>query len=419
MESEIELEQEYDLPKEEDAEVSEPEIVAEDVEFEMPSDSIDHISYNLDVSVAVVDKESDEVDAEFVEAMTEIEGKKSFPCPHCPKICKSKGGLTKHTNSKHRGVVDTPSSTTKSAEQETHLSEENLASIVEEIKTKLLKEDLFGSDINSALKKISSSKALFDAVLPIYNKFCRKKNQDKMLEDFYGLLPIKPSTFLDCTDGNVANLVMIEIPDRLVGFFKIARSREEASNYPTQSVKSAVEIDAAERGPLSYIAGYIVSKMHQKSRNKKDSCSEELQTLVRSLKSSESANSFISARNRGGLVAPCEGLLGILEEAEISFRKHVGTGDITDTIRNIPIDTICVSTLDSPLVKSLWHNIVLDSGVEKSSPTQKLLLENIVKLYLRVRSFSYAKDYISKYKIRGKQTKSKSVRKDLKRRKDS
>ena len=90
MESEIELEQEYDLPKEEDAEVSEPEIVAEDVEFEMPSDSIDHISYNLDVSVAVVDTESDEVDAEFVEAMTEIEGKKSFPCPHCPKICKSK-----------------------------------------------------------------------------------------------------------------------------------------------------------------------------------------------------------------------------------------------------------------------------------------------------------------------------------------
>ena len=54
-----------------------------------------------------------------------------------------------------------------------------------------------------------------------------------------------------------------------MGFFKIARSREEASNYPTQLVKSAVEIDAAERDPLSYIAGYIVSKMHQKSRKKK------------------------------------------------------------------------------------------------------------------------------------------------------
>ncbi len=212
---------------------------------------------------------------------------------------------------------------------------------------------------------------------------------------------------------------MIEIPDRLVGFFKVARSREEASSNPTPSLNSAVEIDPSERGPLSYIAGYIVSKMHQKSRNRKDTCSEELQALVRSLKSSESANNFISARSRGGLVAPCEGLLGILEEAEISFRKHVGIGDLTDTVRNIPVDIICVSTLNSPLVKSLWDNIVLDSGVEKSCSTQKLLLENIVKLYLRVRSFSYAKDYISKYKIKGKQTKSKAIRKDLKRRKDS
>ena len=159
--------------------------------------------------------------------------------------------------------------------------------------------------------------------------------------------------------------------------------------------------------------------MHQKSRNKKDTSSHELQALVRSLKSSESTNSFISARSRGGLGAPSDALLGILEEAEISFRKHVGPGDITNSIRNIPMDMICVSTLDSPLVKSLWHNIVLDSGVEKSCSTEKLLLENIVKLYLRVRSFSYAKDYISKYKIKEKRTKSKAIRKDLKQRKDS
>ena len=66
-------------------------------------------------------------------------------------------------------------------------------------------------------------------------------------------------------------------------------------------------------------------------------------------------------------------------------RKQVGMGNLKDTVRNIPADIICVSTLQSPLVKSLWDNIVLDSDVEKSSSTQKLLLENIVKLYLRVR----------------------------------
>jgi hypothetical protein len=87
---------------------------------------------------------------------------------------------------------------------------------------------------------------------------------------------------------------------------------------------------------------------------------------VRFLKATECVNSFmsfISARSRGGLVAPCEDLLGILEEAEISFRNHVGRGDLT--LRNIPTDLICVSTLNSPLVKSLCDNIVLDSGVER------------------------------------------------------
>ena len=66
-------------------------------------------------------------------------------------------------------------------------------------------------------------------------------------------------------------------------------------------------------------------------------------------------------------------------------------------------------------MKSLWENIVLSSGVDSSSATAKLCLENIVKLYLKVRSFSYAKDYIAKYKIKEKQTKTKALRSELKR----
>jgi uncharacterized C2H2 Zn-finger protein len=88
--------------------------------------------------VAVVETESDEVNSEFIEAITEVEGKKSFPCPTCTKVCKSKGGLTRHTNSKHR-TGDLDNTAAKSLEQETRLSEESLASIVEAIKTNLLK----------------------------------------------------------------------------------------------------------------------------------------------------------------------------------------------------------------------------------------------------------------------------------------
>ena len=94
----MEREQDYALANEGDVEFCEPEIVVEDVEFETPSDSIDYILYNLDVSV--VDTESDEDDAEFFVAISENEGKRLFPCPQYTKICKSKreASLTKHTS---------------------------------------------------------------------------------------------------------------------------------------------------------------------------------------------------------------------------------------------------------------------------------------------------------------------------------
>ena len=45
-------------------------------------------AFNVDVSLTLLDTQNDEVDAEFLEALTDIEGKKSFPCPKCIKICK-------------------------------------------------------------------------------------------------------------------------------------------------------------------------------------------------------------------------------------------------------------------------------------------------------------------------------------------
>ena len=60
-------------------------------------------------------------------------------------------------------------------------------------------------------------------------------------------------------------------------------------------------------------------------------------------------------------------------------------------------------------------NIMQDCGQKTPRQTEKLCPENIVKLYLRVRSFSYAKDYISNFKIQQKAVRSKSLRKGLKR----
>ena len=129
---------------------------------------------------------------------------------------------------------------------------------------------------------------------------------------------------------------------------------------------------------------------------------EELQMLLQNMKSSNELNSFISAGTSGGLVTPCDDLVGIIEEAEVLFRKEVSQSKLV--LRNIRTDNICFATLESPTVKYLWDIIVTASG-NPTSPTSKLCLEDAVKLYLKVRSFSYAKDYVTKYKIIEKQVK--------------
>ena len=107
-----------------------------------------------------------------------------------------------------------------------------LEGIVEAIKTKLVNDDLYGPDVNAAIEKISCSKALFDAILPIYNLFRRKKNQDVLLEFYRLLLPINASTFLNCPENNVGNLIIIEILDHLVRFHKISQVQEDAKKKP-------------------------------------------------------------------------------------------------------------------------------------------------------------------------------------------
>ena len=316
------------------------------------------------------------VENEFIDALNEIDGLVVYPCNMCEKICKSKGGLTKHKNSKH---VD--------------------------------EENLYGDKIEASIKNITATEALFKEVERLYLKFCKNKNQDKLLKSFYGLMP-KSTTLFNLVDSRITNLIMIHIPDHLVSFHNLNERKNASVTTTVNASEECEKIEACERGPLSYIAGYVVKRLTNSSKKKTESENTELRRLLMSLQSEQENNSFIQARNRGGLVNPSEDLLGILQKAEINFRRKVSKSK--EILRNIPVDVICYKTISTPIVKSLWDNIVVSSGVNSSGDTQKICLENIVRLFLRVRSFSYAKDYITQYKIREKQGKSKALRKDLK-----
>ena len=129
-----------------------------------------------------------------------------------------------------------------------------------------------------------------------------------------------------------------------------------------------------------------------------------------SMRTATEDNEYILSLSRGGLWSPHSWLVSIMEVSELVFRKHTNK----DKVTRLPVDKIVNEVLASSLVKSLWCNIIANCDVEITKECQSLCLENIVKLYVTVRCFSFAKDIVNKYKLSEGVKRNKALRKDLK-----
>lgn len=181
-----------------------------------------------------------------------------------------------------------------------------------------------------------------------------------------------------------------------------------------------MKINPEELGPLSYVAGYVLQSLYKKSKNSphwNSPRSIELQSLLQSVKLEDvSQDVYIESLSRGGLWAPNENIKGIAEKAEIVFRtKLLNTKAVTTSI---PADKIVDEILMQPVVISLWDNITTGLDFDISKECSKLALENFVKLYIKVRSFSHARDIVNKHKLKANKSKTKALRTELKKKAD-
>ena len=66
-------------------------------------------------------------------------------------------------------------------------------------------------------------------------------------------------------------------------------------------------------------------------------------------------------------------------------------------------------------VVSAYNSMLLDSELMINKGVAKDVLHTIIELYVKVRSFSFAKDIIQRHKMNLKQLKSKALRKEISR----
>ena len=125
------------------------------------------LPFNFEIAISALEADEQDMETNFVEAVSEIGGEKHFPCNKCVKVCKSKGGLTRHVNAKHQDKHDTEESNNIPA-----LTKDGLKSIVDRIKQNIINDGYWDKEVTSHIEKIGGNDSLFDAVLPIYTRFC-------------------------------------------------------------------------------------------------------------------------------------------------------------------------------------------------------------------------------------------------------
>ena len=123
---------------------------------------------------------------------------------------------------------------------------------------------------------------------------------------------------------------------------------------------------------------------------------------------------LVDIQTRGGLTKVVDEAQEMFILAEQLFRK---TTETEKHLKKIDINAMTEELLQDTKIISLYKAIIGTSDTNDLDNEVKVnLLENILKLYLRVRSFSFAKDITShkKQEQRNLKFKTKALRNDIK-----
>ena len=293
------------------------------------------------------------------------------------------------------------------------LSVSLLAEVVASAIVKINEAEVFTERLRDELSKYSFQQPEegsfeFTSIKSMYDGFLKNGDLEKFYEKYYATVPVKSTEFFTGLSRNAATLLSTKVADCLIAYCKRSKNSGDNSN-PTTTVLSE-----RERAGLQYLGGYVLHNLYKKHARTGTVESQQAMAILKASKLdciNNSKQKLISSLNRGGLWSITEPAQKIFVMAEHYFRQ------LTPKVASQGIDIVTITlkaTSDSDVLSN-YGLIITDAEIKPASHVIKDVLHGIMTLYVRVRSFSFAKDVIEKYKIRMKQTKGKSLRKDISR----
>ena len=232
-------------------------------------------------------------------------------------------------------------------------------------------------------------------------------NDEKFTSQFFGKIVLHAEKFQLFENRQLAVLILTKLCTLLLG----ARKSKTKGNDNSE----ARIINDREIAGLQYLGGGIIRNLYSALRKSKKWKSEEFQNMMAVVKlfqneEKPTSQKLISALDRNGLWYITDNLQGILVHAEKLFCSSIRN---RADVRKIDHEQIVQSLIENPQIQELYENAAQNCDIEVTLGCKKYILKRILELFVRIRSFNYAKDTVQKFRAKDTTIK-KPLRKTLK-----
>lgn len=268
----------------------------------------------------------------------------------------------------------------------------------------MIRDELRSYNYSTSQQEITTE---FLEIQNLYNRLAKSGNAERFYACFYSTIVINAVKHFEGLSRNAATLLSTKVADCMLAHSK-KRVENDTCVLPTK-------LSDEETAGLQYIGGYVLHKLHKKHANACKSSENEQSISILKAGKVENHNAesqkLTSCLNRGGLWAISKYSQTIFERTEHYFRAATSKPNL----QNIDFTSVISRSVSDVEAVSAYNSILSDSELMINNSVAKDVLHNIIQLYVKVRSFSFAKDIIQKHKMKLKQLKSKALRKDISR----
>ena len=275
-------------------------------------------------------------------------------------------------------------------------------------------------EIQSFPVMLTEESGLFKDIQGFYTKLQKKGDAEEFYTAFYSKIVLHSNDYFASLTSHASTFLATKVADGLLIHYRKSLNSDDTPSNPRQ-----MNLSKQEKDGLGYLGGYVFHNLFKKFKNSKNYLTKESQDCMQILKAGKtthvsaqeenvttSTSSLVASLNRGGLWDLRSSPRRIFEVTELNFRKNVAVCGQ----RKIDTALIVEKCIKDPEVVSHFRTVVEESETHCCNKTLLSdLLTSIIKLYVRVRSFSYAKDIIQRFKVKDKLLKSKALRKEIKR----